>query len=263
MRLAVVTALASALCCGSALAGPAYTAPKVGAATTVEAPEALRAAATELLKAVAAKDIDGIGKWLAPKITTVSGAIDLSYKRVSKLEGPWKNAAAQVVSLANSTGGDWDIPQDADIGQFLTGMELSFIEQSLTDGQPWGTDAMVKGAICTYGVGTYDPAEVKRVAKKLGVEGSSFVAVRKEIEVLEAAKAGAKPVGTLAPGLLYAIDYDADEPSGWTALHLPGGGTGFTTASGDDFDKPYASGLCFKQQGSGEWAVVAQAATGL
>ena len=47
------------------------------------------------------------------------------------------------------------------------------------------------------------------------------------------------------------------------ALHLPGGGIGFTDASGDDLDRPYASGLCFKQQASGDWQVVAQAATGL
>ena len=147
MRLVVAIVLASVLCSGAAIAGPAYAPPKVGAAKTVEAPEALRSAATELLKAVSAKDIDGVGKWLAPKILVVSGALDLSIPRGTKLEGPWKGSAAQVADLGNSTGGDWDIPQGADIGEFLTGMELSFISQSLTDGQPWGTDAAVKGAI--------------------------------------------------------------------------------------------------------------------
>jgi hypothetical protein len=262
MRLTIVIALVSAFCCGTALAGPAYTPPKVGAAKTVEASDDLRAAATELLKAVAAKDVEDIGRWLAPKLTVVNGAIDLAYPRNSKLEGPWESAASQVADLGNSTGGDWDVPVGVDVEKFLTGMELSFISQSLTDGQPWGTNAAVKGATCTYAVGSYDPAAVKRAAKKLGIEGSSFVAVKLEIELLDVVKGG-KAVGTLAPGLLYGIDYDSETPSGWTAFHLANGGIGFAKVDGDDLDRPYASGLCFKKQASGEWAVVAQAATGL
>ena len=263
MRLAVVIALASAFCCCTALAGPAYTPPKIGAAKTVEAPEDLRSAATELLKAVSAKDIEGIGKWLAPKILGISGALDLSIPRGAKLEGPWNGSAAQVADLGNSTGGDWDIPQGADIGEFLTGMELSFISQSLTDGQPWGTDAAVKGAICTYALGKVDPAAVKRAAKALDTSGDNFVGVKREVELFETMGEGGESVGKLAPGLLYATDYDAETSVDWTAFHLPEGGVGFGKVSGDDFDRPYASGLCFKKQDSGEWAVVAQAATGL
>lgn len=255
--------VAFVLIAGPALAGPAYTPPKVSPAKLVEAPEDLRAHATELLKAVTAKDVAAMERWLAPRITTISGAIDLAYPRVKTLEKARENIAGQVAQLGQNTGGDWDIPPDVDIGVFLTDMELTFISQSLTDGQAWGTDPMLKGAICTYAVGSYDPAEVKRVAKKLGIEGSSFVAVRKETEVLDAAKAGAKSIGQLQPGALYGMDYDTDTPTGWMAVHLPGGGIGFTASLGDDFDKPYASGLCFKQQKSGDWQVVAQAATGL
>jgi hypothetical protein len=262
MRRAVVTIVTSTLLCGAALAGPAYTPPKVSTAKTVEAPADLRAAATELLKAVAAKDVDGIGKWLAPKLTIVTGTLDLSIPRGSKLEGPWESAKSQVADLGNSTGGDWDLPPNVDIGAFLTKMELDFIGQSLTDGQPWGTDPLVKGAICTYGLGTLDPKTVKRAAKALDTSGDNFVGTKREIELFDAMEGG-KPVGKVVPGLLYATDYDAETSTEWTAFHLPEGGIGFGRTSGDDFVRPYASGLCFKQQASGEWAVVAQASTGL
>ncbi|HEV2517429.1 MAG TPA: hypothetical protein VGV07_19405 [Devosia sp.] len=262
MRRAVVTIVASTLLGGAALAGPAYTPPKVSSARTVEAPADLRAAATELLKAVAAKDIEGIGKWLAPKVSIVTGTLDLSIPRGSKLEGPWENAKSQVADLGNSTGGDWDLPPNVEIGAFLTRMELDFIGQSLTDGQPWGMDAAVDGAICTYGLGKVDTTAVKRAARALGTSGDSFVGVKREIELFDTMQGG-KSVGKLMPGKLYAIDYDAETLTEWTAFHLPAGGVGFGKVSGDDFDRPYASGLCFRQQASGQWTVVAQASTGL
>lgn len=263
MRRAVVTIVASTLLCGAALAGPAYAPPKVSPAKTVEVPAELRAAATELLEAVAAKDVDGIGKWLAPKVSIVTGTLDLSIPRGTRLEGPWESAKSQVAGLGNSTGGDWDLPPNVDIGVFLTKMELDFIGQSLTDGQPWGTDAAVKGAICTYGRGRVDPAAVKRAAKALDTSGDNFVGVKREIELFETMEDGGKPVGKLVPGLLYATDYGAETSTEWTAFHLPAGGVGYGKTTGDDFDRPYASGLCFKQQASGEWAVVAQTSTGL
>lgn len=263
MRRAVVVILASSLLCGAALAGPAYTPPKLSPAKTVVAPDALRAAATELLQAVANKDVDGIGKWLAPKLLVVSGGLDLSVPRSSKLAGPWQGTKAQLAELGNSTGGDWDLPPNVDIGAFLTKLELDFISQSLTDGQPWGTDAAVTGATCTYGLGKLDPATVRRAARALGTSGDNFVGVKREIELFDTMDEGGKSVGKLTPGLLYATDYDAETSTEWTAFHLPQGGIGFGRTSGDDFDRPYASGLCFKQQASGQWAVVAQASTGL
>ncbi|ODT25810.1 MAG: hypothetical protein ABS35_11675 [Kaistia sp. SCN 65-12] len=263
MRRAVVTIVASVLLSGVALAGPAYTPPKVSTAKTVEAPDDLRAAATELLQAVTAKDVDAIGKRLAPRIAIVTGTLDLSTARRTRLEGPWQSAKSQVADLGNNTGGDWDLPPDVDIGVFLTRMELDFISQSLTDGQPWGTDAAVKGAICTYALGQVDPAAVRRAARALDTSGDNFVGVKREIELFDTMEAGGKPVGKVVPGLLYATDYDAETSTEWTAFHLPAGGVGFGRTSGDDFDRPYASGLCFRQQASGEWAVVAQASTGL
>jgi len=262
MRRAVVTILASIAFCGTALAGPAYVPPRLAAARTMEAPDDLRAAATELLAAVSAEDVDGIGKWLAPKISIVSGTLDLSIARGVKLEGPWESARSQVAALGNNTGGDWDLPPKVDIGAFLTRMELDFISQSLTDGQSWGTDPAVKGAICTYALGSVDPAEVKRAARALDTSGDNFVGVKREVELFDAMENG-KPVGKVVPGLLYATDYDAETAVDWTAFHLPTGGVGFGKVGGDDFDRPYASGLCFRQQPSGQWAVIAQASTGL
>jgi len=262
MRRAVMTIVASTLLCGAAFAGPAYAPPKVSPTGTLEAPADLRAAATELLQAVSAGDADGIGKWLAPKLVIVTGTLDLTIPRRSKLEGPWESAKSQVADLGNSTGGDWDLPPNVDIGAFLTKMELDFISQSLTDGQPWGIDPLVKGATCTYGLGKVDPEAVERAARALDTSGDNFVGVKREVALFDAMEGG-KPVGKLTPGLLYATDYDAETSVEWTAFHLPEGGVGFGKVSGDDFDRPYASGLCFKQQPSGQWAVVAQASTGL
>lgn len=262
MRRAVLTILASIALSTAALAGPAYVPPKLSSAKVVEAPEDLRTAATELLKAVAAKDADGIGKWLAPTIAIVTGTLDLSIPRGTKLAGPWESAASQVAELGNSTGGDWDLPPKVDIGAFLTKMELDFIGQSLTDGQPWGIDAAVEGAICTYALGIVDPAAVQRAAKALDTSGDNFVGVKREIELFDAMDGGTS-VGKAVPGLLYATDYDAETSAEWTAFHLPTGGIGFGKVSGEEFERPYASGLCFKQQASGQWAVVAQASTGI
>ncbi|WP_055048309.1 hypothetical protein [Devosia sp. A16] len=262
MRRAAVTVIASIAFCGTTLAGPAYTPPRLAAARTMEAPGDLRAAATELLAAASAGDVNGIGKWLASTISVVSGNLDLSLPRAVTLAGPWESAKSQVAELGNSTGGDWDLPPKVDIGAFLTRMELDFISQSLTDGQSWGTDPAIDGAICTYALGTVDPAEVKRAARALKTSGDNFVGVTREIELFDAMENG-KPVGELVPGLLYATDYDAETAVGWTAFHLPSGGIGFGKVGGDEFERPYASGLCFSRQPSGQWAVVAQASTGI
>ncbi len=73
-------------------------------------------------------------------------------------------------------------------------------------------------------------------------------------------------MATIEPGRLYAIDYDAGEPIGWSAVHLPKGGTGFIkTAAGGDTPwlDPYVSGLCFRKAEGGVWAVTAQTSTSL
>ncbi len=78
--------------------------------------------------------------------------------------------------LGGHTGGDWDIPQrpdgnSVDVGAFLTGMEFDFIEQSLTDGRPWGVDPAAEGAICTYAAPKIDRKAVAKAAKRLEGRG--------------------------------------------------------------------------------------------
>lgn len=248
---------------GQATAGVAYVAPAVAPADTVTAPDDLREDATALLTAVREKDVDGVAKWFAPKVMTISAGLELARPRTKENLGPFKTAASLVAQLAQNTGGDWDVPPDVDVAAFLTKMELDFIEQSLTDGRPWGRDPMVKDAICTYAFETYDLKAVGRAATALGIESSGFRSVLKEQQLREEPDTRAKTLALFTPGQLYAIDYDTDTPTGWTAFHLPEGGVGFAKFGGDDLGVPYVSGLCFKQNKAGEWVVVAQAATGL
>jgi hypothetical protein len=165
-----------------------------------------------------------------------------------------------VAALGNHTGGDWDLPPDVDIGAFLADMELDFIEGALTDGQPWGTDPPLPGTICTYGFHNFDPAEVQRAATGLGIDAGSFVMVEEGAALRDAPDG--RVLGTLSATRLYGMDYDADAPPGWMAIHRPEGGIGFIAVGEDGLQKPYASGICFKQDG-GRWQVVGQASTGL
>lgn len=259
MRSAIVLALLAALV-GPALAGGAYTPPKVRPAETLEPPADLRADAIALLQAVRKGDVDAVGGFIAGKVTVVSGAIDMSYPRNVKVIDSGPGGRSAVAGLGQHTGGDWDIPPDADVTAFLTDMELDYIEGALTDGQPWGTDPKLPGTVCTYGYHDFSPAEVKAVAATLGVDGSSFVMVDEETPVLDKPKG--KPIGTLSANALYGLDYDSDAPTDWMALHLPEGGIGYVAVGEDGFEKPYAAGLCFKKSG-GKWKIVGQASTGL
>jgi hypothetical protein len=259
LRIVLLAAALAALS-GPAIAGDAYTAPKLQAATTLEPPADLRNDAIALLKAVQAGDLDAVGGFIAPKVTVVSGALDLGLPRHSEVVESGSNPRGVVAGLGNHTGGDWDIPPNADIGKFLADMELDFIEGSLTDGQPWGTDPLLPGTVCTYGFEQFDPAAVKKVAAKLGIDGASFVMVADGTAVLD--KPNGKQVGTLPGDALYAMDYDTDTDGDWVALHLPQGGVGFVAVGEDGLQKPYADGLCFKKTG-GKWKVVGQSSTGL
>jgi len=249
-----------AVLAGPAAAGEAYVAPKLQAAQTLEPPADLRADAIALLKAVQAGDIDAVGGFIAPKVTVVSGAIDMGLPRRSETMDAAAGGRSAVAGLGNHTGGDWDIPPGADITKFLADMELDFIEGALTDGQPWGTDPMLPGTVCTYGVEQFDPAAIKRVAERLGVDGAGFVMLADDTPVLDKPKG--KPVGTLGGNALYAMDYDTDTDGDWVALHLPQGGIGFLAVGEDGLQTPYADGLCFKKTG-GKWKVVGQSSTGL
>lgn len=248
---------------GQASAGVAYAPPALAPADTVTAPDDLREDATALLTAVRNKDADGVAKWFAPKVMTISAGLELARPRSKDNLGPFKTAASLVAQLAQNTGGDWDVPPDVDVAAFLTKMELDFIEQSLTDGQSWGRDPMVKDAICTYAFESYDQKAVGRAATALGIESSAFRSVLKEQVLRDAPKSSGKAIATFTPGQLYALDYDTDTSTGWTAFHLPEGGVGFAKMTGDDMGVPYVSGLCFRQNTAGDWVAVAQAATGL
>jgi hypothetical protein len=259
VRVVIVVAVLAAFA-GPALAGRPYQAPALMAAETLEPPADLRADAIALLKAVRAEDLDAVGRFIAPSVTVVNGFLDMAVPRRVKALGQWKNGRAALAELGQNTGGDWDLPPDVDIGAFLSNMELDFIEGALTDGQPWGTDPILPGTICTYGYHSYDPVAVKRVAAALKVDPASFVMVDEGASVRD--KPGGKTIGTLSAGQLYAMDTDTDTTSEWMALHLPQGGVGYVAVGDDGLDKPYGDGLCFKKAG-GAWKVVGQAATGL
>ena len=258
VRIVLVAAVLAVLG-GPAVAGEAYVAPKLQAAQTLEPPADLRADAIALLKAVRAGDLDAVGGFIAPKVTVVSGGLDLGLPRSAELIDMARGGRSAVAELGNHTGGDWDIPPGADITKFLADMELDFIEGALTDGQPWGTDPMLPGTVCTYGMEQFDRAALKQVADTLGIDGTSFVMLADDTPVLDKPKG--KPVGTLGGNALYALDYDTDTDGDWVALHLPQGGIGFVAVGEDGLQKPYADGLCFKKSG-GKWKVVGQSSTG-
>lgn len=259
LRSAIV-AVVLAVLVAPAMAGEPYTPPKLTPAETLEPPADLRQDAITLLQAVRAGDLDAVGGFIAPKVTVVFGAIDMSYPRGAKTVETAPGGRSAVAALGTHTGGDWDLPPDVDIGEFLSDMELDYIEGALTDGQPWGLDPKLPGTICTYGYHDFRSADVKKAATTLGIDGGGFVMVDEGTPVLDKPKG--KPIASLSANLLYALDYDTDTPTDWMALHLPEGGIGFVAVDEDGFDKPYAAGICFKKSG-GKWKIVGQASTGL
>jgi hypothetical protein len=258
LRIPVLAAALAAFA-APALAGQPYVAPRLQPAEAVEPSAGLRSDAIALLKAVRAGDLEAVSGFIAPQVTVVSGALDMSLPRHIEKLGPGSGRGA-VAELGNHTGGDWDLPPDVDIGEFLADMELDFIEGALTDGQPWGTDPLLPGTVCTYGFHDFDPMEVKRAAAALGSDAGSFVMVDEGAPVLDAPDG--KALGALSATRLYATDYDIDVPAGWMAIHRPEGGTGFIAVGEDGLQKPYASGICFAK-GSTGWQLVGQASTGL
>lgn len=259
LRMLVLAAVLAAFAV-PALAGGPYTAPKLKPAETLEPPADLRADAIALLKAVRAGDLDAVGGFIAPRVTVVSAALDMALPRHVEVIDSAPGGRSAVAGLGQHTGGDWDFPPDVDIGAFLSDMELDFIEGALTDGQPWGTDPLLPGTICTYGFHDFDPAEVKRAAGALHIDGANFVMVAAGTPVLD--RPGGRAVGTLSADRLYAMDYDTEVPTDWVALHLPEGGLGFVSAGEDGLQRPLVAGICFRKSG-GTWKLVGQANTGV
>jgi hypothetical protein len=245
-----------------AFAGAAYEAPKLTAGKVVEAPAELIETAKALLEAARGGDTEKMAPFFAPSVTVISAGLDLDRPRAKDKVTGKPGTDAIISALGQHTGGDWDVPKDADIGLFLAKMERDFIVNALTDGNPWGSDPLVKGAICTYPTPSYAAKAVKAAAKALSVETSSFFFVNKDVPTYAAADAKGAATATLSPGLLHAMDYDTQSPKGWLTVHLPAGGTGFVVTKGLDSDKPYMQGLCFGKTKTG-WQVVAQTSTGV
>ena len=249
---------------GSAIAGEAYAPVKLEAAKTVQPAAELIADATAFLANVKKGDGDAIGLGLASKVTTIDGSIDMAIPRHKQVVGPYKTTEELLAALSGTNGGIVPVlPDGGDDTALRIRAEREFIVQSLTDSQPWGTDPMVKGAVCTYAYRSFDAKALKKLADKLGIQSSGFVYVTAPYELKKTPADNAATAGTLAPDLLYALDYNTDAPRNWIAVHLPEGGTGFARMSVAKFDKPYASGLCFNKNKDGKWVVVAQVATSL
>jgi len=263
MRLVLVCLAAMALV-SPVLAGPVYTPVKLAPAAAVTPPAELVAAATAFLAAVRKGDGDAIGAGIADRLTTVDGALELALPRRKQVFGPFSTTEEKLVALSNYIGGDVEPAPDGSPSQHnQIEAARQYIVEALTDGQPWGTDPMLKGAICSYAYRSYDLKAVRKLADKLDEQSSALFYVDTPTEVLSAADPKAGVAATLAPDQLYAIDYKTDAPIYWHAIHLPDGSTGFVAHKAIEMQKPYAAGICFAKNKSGVWQMAAQASTSL
>ena len=250
------------LCITSAMGGERYEAPTVIGAGRIEPPADLLADIAVLRTAAAARDIDAVAPFVGETVTILNGAIDMHIKRRADALGPFKDTRAALIELGQNTGGDWDAPEGADIGDVLVEQALQFWGWMLEDGIQWGLDPMAPGAVCTYEAQVFDPDAVARIGEQLGVASSSFVMVDTRTMVLKLPGLRAY-IGALEPGKLYALDYDTEVPDDGIAVHLPAGGEGLLTFPETGMLKPYMTGLCFAKGAAGHWQVVAQTNTTL
>lgn len=262
MRVALSVVLAALAF--PALAGEPYTPVPLQPAEVVTPPTELIEAAKRLLAAANAGDIEAIAVGIAPTVTAVDGALELTIPRRKETIGPTKGIEKMLVQLARYIGGDYERPANG-VGPepYAIRAELQYIVAALTDGQAWGTEPMLEGAICSYGYRSFDVAAVKALAARLDVMGSSFAYVEAPHPLLAEPDAGAATVGTLQPDLLYALDYRTRAPGRWMAIHLPEGGSGFVNFDEVNLEKPYAAGICFSQDQSGNWLMSGQVSTSL
>jgi len=247
-----------------AAAGEPYMPVPLAPAAVVTPPPELVQAATAFLAAVQRGDGDGIAAGLAPRLTLVDGALELGMVRRTEEIGPFAGVDQALAALADNIGGIYEQPFDGtDVTPYAAKAEREFIVAALTDGQSWGRDPLLGDAICSYAYRSFDPAAVTAVGQKLDTQTSSFFYVDAPAGVLARPEAGAPVVATLAPDLLYGLDYDTDAPRAWIAVHLPDGGSGFVNFDTLELNKPYASGICFSQNADGLWVMSAQTATNL
>lgn len=256
--------LAIAALCLPAVAGEPYKPAKLKPAELVAPSEDLIAAARALLAAVEKGDGDAIDAAIAPKVTAIDGALNLDVKRHVEIIGPTKTIESMLVQLASFIGGIYETPADGgDATPYAIEAERRYIVSSLTEEGQWGTDPLLKGAVCTYAYRSFDRNEVKALGEKLKTATSSFFYVNGPSQVLAAPAAKAAVVATLEPDLLYGQDYDTDAPGRWMAVHLPDGGSGFINFDKVEMEKPYAAGICFTKGKDGAWLMSAQVSTSL
>ena len=261
---AVFAALAVAAPAQTGLAGEPYTPAKLKPAETISPPAELLDMARRFLEAVQQGDGDLIDAAIAEKVTAIDGALELTVKRRKEVLGPYDRIEGMLVALANYIGGIYEQPADGgDATPFAIKAEREYIVASLTDGQSWGTDPMLKGAICTYAYRSFDAAAVGSLSEKLKTASSSFFYVDAPAAVLAEPKAGAATVATLGTDRLYGLDYETDAPGRWIAVHLPEGGSGFINFDEVETQKPYAAGICFSKGKDGKWVMSAQVSTSL
>lgn len=227
-------------------------------------PADLIEAATALLVASRNDDRAAIAARLAPQLTLIDGALELGLPRRTETIGPFKRVDEALVALADNIGGTYEQPFDgSDVTPFAVAAELDFIISAITDGQAWGRDPLLDGAICTYAFRVFDRGAVAALGEQLDIQTSSFFFVEAPTAVLSKPRSDAAVAATLEPDLLYALDYDTDAPGSWIAVHLPEGGSGFLDFETTVISKPYASGICFTRDASGSWKMSAQTATNL
>lgn len=263
MRL-VLICLASVALVSAVQAGPAYTPVKLAPAGVVTPPAELIATATAFLDAVRKGDGDAIGAVIADRLTTVTGALELALPRRKQTIGPFSTTEDKLVALSDYIGGDVEPAPDGSPSQSnqIKAARQNIVE-ALTDRQPWGTDPMLKGAICSYSYRSYDLKAVKKLADKMDEQSSALFYVDAPTAVLKAADPKAEVAETLVPDLLYIIDYKTDAPIYWHAIHLPGGSTGFVAHKAIEMQRPFGGGICFGKDKAGSWKMIAQVSTSL
>lgn len=254
-----------ALCLATpALAGPAYKPIPLAPANVLTPPADMVNDVSAFLTAVKNGDGDAVALGMAPKVLTIDGALELHLPRRKETEGPFKTVEDMLATLGYSTGGDLPEPANGgDMTKVRINAEREFIVDALSDDNQWGTDPMVKGAVCTYAYRSFDIKAVTALSKKLDVASSSLVFVHAPYALRKEPNRKAETAGTLEPDFLYALDYDTDAPGRWIAVHLPDGSTGFANFDEVNLDKPYAVGICFAKGKDGHWVMVAQTTTSL
>lgn len=245
-RALLVTA--TVLASGTALAedGKPYTAlPAETGQTVTPAPELL-AAAEALRDAAAAKDTAAVAALVAERLVFVDAGITLDVPRRAETKGPFADAGATLAAIGLAfTEGEPLLPDgkpfDATKSRIATA-HATIVE--LIDGARWGRDPLVAGAVCTAPGAKWDAKAAKKA--RLGGTRGGFVAAETKV-MSEPGGDGARPIGTLKPGFLYATG--GDEENGFLAARLPSGKAGwFPVEAGYGAT---AWGLCFNPDGRG------------